>query len=212
MRHDGEARVGERVRVMGFEGRIIDTQLLECRRMNRHPLSVEVLGDRRCCPVELDTGQLHALGREPDEVPRPAAGFEHRCPRLHAQFGRGLPHRLDDGSRRVVRVQRGSPRLGPCALGAKESTKLDPLIGEPVIGLVEDLRDRSPPRPAGEHLLFAGRRPPVALGVAPIQHLERGEIRTELRCSARWREIVLTLRPEGRGPRRLSLLFPYSAE
>src|SRR5690606_16717468 len=103
---------------------------------------------------------------------------------------------------RVVSVQRRSPGLCPARLGAQQLPKLGALVRVAVVVGVEDLRDRSPARPAGEDRLLAGGRPSPALLSAPVEDRQRVEVRSQLRPCPQRGQLVRAPRPKGRGPGR----------
>ena len=158
---------------------------------------VEVLGDRRGARVELDTAQRavlrgHDLGGQPDEGAGAAAGLEHahRLPvGAKPAVDDQVPHRLRQGGVGVVGVE---GRLGcgaPFPL-VEQLLEFAPFAGELAIGLVEDLRHRAPPRPAGQHRLFLrGRRPVLLLQLA--QRRQRGQVRGHFRSRASRCEVLL---------------------
>src|SRR5690606_27285832 len=80
--------------------------------------------------------------------------------------------------------------------------QLGSLVDVAVVGVVEDLRDRTPPRPAGQRGLLVRGGPACALVAAAVQDCEGVEVRSQLRGGAGRGEVLLTGGPKGSGPRR----------
>ena len=83
------------------------------------------------------------------------------------------------------------------------------LVDIPVVGVVEDLWDRTPSRPARQDWLLVDVGPPAALVAATVQNGERVEVRSQLGGGARRGEGLLAGGSKGRGPRQY-LRFVYS--
>ena len=108
-----------------------------------------------------------------DEVPAAAARFQH-LPGAGPQRGDVVPDNFRQRGVGVVRVDRGPPRrrvLGP----GQELVQLGAGSGELGVVVVEHLRDRAPPRPAGQHRLLVRRRGPV-LALKQAEQAERGQV------------------------------------
>jgi hypothetical protein len=94
---------------------------------------------------------------ETDEVPGSATRFEYPS-RFEAEVLDRLPDGLDDISRGVVGVERCASRRVPSGVRAEEPTGQLPGVCQFAAVVVEDLRDGSPARPAGEDALLIGGR------------------------------------------------------
>jgi hypothetical protein len=179
------------------ERAVLGAEILEPIGVDGRPRSVEVTGDLGGGLVELDAEEARLLRGEAQEVARPAARLEHPTSPVEAKVLHRPPHRGDDRRGGVVGVERGSPGLCPRLVAAQQTAKLVSGVGEAAVGVVEDLRDRTPTRPAGEHLLLGGRRPAV-LALAGPQDAQGGEVGVELRSLTRRSEVTLAGWPEGR--------------
>ena len=151
---------------------------LEALGTDRCPGAVEMAGDRGGGGVGLHAGDLAAVGRQADEVARPASRLQHP-PAGEAQVRDRPPHGGDHLGGRVVGVERGPPGRRPCHLVAEEPASLLPGHGVGVVGLVEDLREAAPARPTSEHRLLLGRRVPP-LGAQAVEDLQRRQIGLQL--------------------------------
>ena len=162
---------------------------------------VQQASDPRGHRVQLDPGHLGGLRCERDEVAAAAARFEHpAC--AEAERLDSPPYRLDDRGVGVVGVQRVPPR-GRQLSGGQQAGELLSGPGELGAAFVEDLRDRTPSRPAGQYLLLGGRRRAV-LPLAGAQHRQRGEVGADPADRTRRGQVVLAAGPEGRYCGRVS--------
>ena len=80
-------------------------------------------------------------------------------------------------------VEGGAPRVRPRLVGAQQAAKLASRLVEPFVGLVEDLGDGTPARPAGQDGLLVDGGPPV-VGMAALQDPQGVEVGVELRLCA----------------------------
>jgi hypothetical protein len=94
-----------------------------------------------------------------------------------------------------VGVERGAPGLCPRGLGAEQAPQLGPLGGEAIVVVIEDVRDRSPPRPAGKYGLLVGGGPAV-LVLAAAQRGESVEVGAQLGGGPGRGQVVLAGRLE----------------
>lgn len=92
-------------------------------------------------------------------------------------------------------VERRASRRVPSGVRAEEPTGQLPGVGQFAAVVVEDLRDGSPTRPAGEDALLIGGR---SGGPIPelLQDVKGCEVGGELGCCSGWGEVSLTNRPE----------------
>lgn len=98
-------------------------------------------------------------------------------------------------------VEGGTSSLCPRVVAAEQFPKFLAGGGVPAVVLVEYLRDGTPAGPAGEGQLFVGVGPAV-LVTARCERAQRCEVGVELGSLARWGEVALPCRPEGRPGRR----------
>jgi len=145
--------------------------------------------------VEFDAGEHRFGWSESQEVPRPTTRFQHPHLPLDAKVSGGGPHGRDDRRGRVVGVERGTAGLAPGFFGAEQPADLGALGGEAVVVVVEDLGDRPPPRPAGQHRLLVDIRGTVFVATS-AQYVEGFEVGAQLRGGTRWGEVGLPCRPK----------------
>lgn len=89
-----------------------------------------------------------------------------------------------------MRVQRGAPGRRPGRVVAQEVAGPGSLGGVSVVGLIEELGQAAPSRPAGQDCLLIGPRQAL-LRRQPVEEFEDGEIRRQLGRPARWSEVAL---------------------
>src|ERR1700761_7433611 len=131
---------------------------------------------------------------ESDKVARPAARFKYLSANK-PQTAREAPDRLHERGASVMGVQRGPPRRRQ--LGRRQQPG-QPLPNPPELAarLVENLRNRAPPRPPAKHSQLL-RRPRTATALKPAQQLQRREVGADPPDRTRRREVALPARPEG---------------
>nr|WP_238993053.1 hypothetical protein [Jiangella aurantiaca] len=149
--------------------------------------------DRGADRVQLHPGHTRRGGSQADEPARAAARLQH-LPAGEPEAGQQVPHRLHVGRIGVVGVDRRAARRRVRRV-AEHRPQVLALGLPPGILLVEQLRHRTPARPARQHATFgvAGR---ACLPLEPLQHGDRVEVHPHPRPDARRREIVLPGRPE----------------
>jgi hypothetical protein len=192
-----------------IERTVLDAEVLEGRSVDGGSGAVEVLRDLGGRLVELDGGQSRRGGSEADEVAGTAAGLEYPHVASDTERLGCLPHGADHRCRRVVRVQGRATRLCPAVLRPQQATQFGSLRGKPVVVVIEDLRDGTPPGPAGQDRLLAGIGPPASVLTAGVQDGESVEVGSQLGGDTRRREVSLSRRSKGRGSRR-RVPFVYS--
>ena len=157
---------------------------------------VQGRGDRGGDRVQLDAGDPGAAGAKPMKLPDAAARLQDPAAG-EAELLDACPDRLDKCGVGVVRVEGVAGRRGQLRRGQQAGELVaGPGVRSPAG--IEDLRDRAPARPAGQHrLLVGGRRAVLALDGA--ERGERGQVRADPGDRAGRGEIVLAVRPESAG-------------
>ena len=169
-----EAHVGERdVPDRGIEVPVGQRRLRERLSADRR-VGMDRLRDPGGRWVKLDTGQLGACGREPDERASARAGLEHAT-RLEAEVGERVPHRLRDRGVGVVGVDRRAARRPP-RLSVEQLVQLLADAGPLGVGLVEHLGDGPPAAPPREQLALLLVGGPL-LSLERAQDVQRLEVR-----------------------------------
>ena len=146
--------------------------------------------------VQLHARDPGAAGREADEVPAAASCFQDAA-LGEAELLHPCPDGLDEGGVGVVRVEGvagGGRQLPRC----RQPGQFLACPGKLRLAVVEDLRDRAPPGPAGQDRLLLGQ----GRAVVPFDGAQRGE-RREVRADAGdgtgRGQVVLAPGPEPRG-------------
>ena len=157
---------------------------------------VERRGDLGGDRLELDAGDPGAAGREADEVARSASRFQDPAAG-EAELLDACPDGLDKFGVGVVRVQGVAGRRGQFRRGQQAGELVaGPGVRSPVG--IEDLRDGTPARPAGQDRLLIGCGRAV-LALDGAERGERGQVRADPGDCSGGGEIVLAVRPESAG-------------
>ena len=144
----------------------------------------------------LDPDKFASGRREPEEVARPASGFEDATA-VETQIAHRGPHLLDHCGRGVVGVQGRPTSLIPRSIVAEQHSNACPLVIELGLRLVEDLGQASPPGPACEHaLVVMGGR---STTVDRSEDFEGSDVGVELRSLPGGCEVALAGWPERYG-------------
>ena len=169
-----EPHVGERdVPDRGIEVPVGQRRLRERLGADRR-VGMDRLRDPGGRRVKLDTGQLGAGGREPDERASARAGLQHATG-LEPEVGERLPHRLRDRGVGVVGVDRRAARRPP-RLRVEQLVQLLADAGPLGVGLVEHLGDGPPAAPSREQLALLLVGGPL-LSLERAQDVQRLEVR-----------------------------------
>ena len=172
-----------------IEGAFGGGEVLEPKGVDGGAVAVEMARHRRARRVHLDTGDLRARRREPDEVPRTTARLQDH-PARKAQRAHRAPDRLDDRRRGVVGVEDAPPGALEGRLVAEEALHPPARLRVAIVGLVEHLGKRTPPRPPRQD------RPLVPVGSTGLalharQHFERGDVGAEFGGGPGRRQVTL---------------------